>query len=178
MIMETVMVNGLKEVQKALSAKRIAPVPWWAWLPILIADGGVILWGGMAALAPGSLPGPAGTPILTAEYHGFTGGSWQELVRTSPRIADFMTVLFRVYGAYCVAFGLLTAFITLTAFRRRERWAWWALLAGNTIAFGSAIAFDHVVNAIGIFEMTEYLGIGLIYLCLAMTSPFRVRRSS
>ena len=62
--------------------------------------------------------------------------------------------------------------IALTAFRRGERWAWWTLLAGNTIALVSAIIYDRVVNAIGPFEMTEYLGIGLVYLALAVTAPF------
>ena len=176
--METVLVDKLKGVRKSPSGENLTPVPSWAWLLILMADAGFIPWGGMAALAPDSLSGPGGIPILQAEYHGFTGDSWSELIQSSPNIASFMTVLFRVYGAYCVAFGVLTLFITLTAFRHGERWAWWALLVGNTIAFGSAITFDRVVNAIGIFEMTEYLGIALIYLSLAVTSPFRaVRRS-
>ena len=40
---------------------------------------------------------------------------------------------------YNVLFGLMGSAIAITAFRRGERWAWWALLVGNTIALVSAI---------------------------------------
>jgi len=79
----------------------------FAWLVMLIADAGLLAWGAMAALAPDYLLGPGSTPILAAGYEGFTGRSWQELMATSPAAGAFMRVLFRVYGAYVVAFGLL-----------------------------------------------------------------------
>jgi hypothetical protein len=46
------------------------------------------------------------------------------------------------------------------------------LLAGNTIALLSAITYDRVVNAIGPFEMTEYLGLALVWGAFAVTAPF------
>ena len=147
-----------------------------AWILILIADGGYMAWGRMAALMPIHLPGPGAGPILPAEYAGFTGNSWSELISKSSSVADFITVLFRMYGAYCFIFGLMAVFITATAFRRGERWAWWALFVGNTIAYGLAITFDRVVNAIGIFELSEYLGIAIIYAALAITAPFLLKR--
>ena len=79
---------------------------------------------------------------------------------------------FRLFGALCATFGLLGVLIAANAFRRGERWAWWALLIGNTIAYGAPMTYDRIVNAIGLFEMTEYLGIGLVYLALAVTAPF------
>lgn len=161
--------------QSAISAK-IKSVPRFAWIFILIADAGFIAWGAMAALATEHLAGPGSTPILEAEYQNFTGLSWKELNASSPKIAEFITILFRMYGAFNVIFGLLTVSITVSAFRRGERWAWWTLLVGNTIAFGSAITFDRVVNAIGIFEMSEYLGIVMVYVALAVTAPFFAKR--
>jgi hypothetical protein len=71
-----------------------------------------------------------------------------------------------------VAFGLLAIAITITAFRRGDGWAWWTLLVGNTIAFVAAMTYDWTVSAIGPFEMTEYVGLGAIYLALAVTAPF------
>ena len=145
-----------------------------AWLVILIVDAMFLLWGAMAALAPEHLLGPGSTPILAAGYEGFTKGSWSELVQTSPRTAGYITLLFRTYGAYCVAFSLPVIALAATAFRRGDRWAWWALLVGNTIALGSAMTYDWRVNAIGPFEMSEYLGLALIYAALAVTAPFLV----
>lgn len=85
-------------------------------------------------MALNQLLGPCGVPILPAGYEGFTGSSWQQLATTAPATAAFATLLFRPYGACNVAFGVLGLAITLTAFRRGERWAWWALIIGNTIA--------------------------------------------
>jgi hypothetical protein len=83
-----------------------------------------------------------------------------------------MIVLFRMYGIYNVVFGLMGSAIAVTAFRNGERWSWWALLAGNTIALVSAMRYDWIVNAIGPFELTEYLGLVLVYVALAATARF------
>ena len=45
-------------------------------------------------------------------------------------------------------------------------------LVGNTIALGAAMRYDWIVGAIGPFEMSEYLGLALIYGALAVTAPF------
>lgn len=142
-----------------------------AWLLILLADAGLGAWGAMAALAPEHLLGPSLAPILNAEYAGFTGHAWSALASASPLTADFITLLFRMYGTFNVAFAFMAIIITLTAFRRDERWAWWALLVGNTLAFVAAMLYDRTVGAIGPFELTEYLGLGAIYLALAVTAP-------
>jgi hypothetical protein len=143
---------------------------------ILIVDVGYIAWGAAAAALPDHLLGPGGKAILPAGYEGYSGGSWSELARESSPIAGYMTVLYRMYGVYNVLFGLLSTAIAVTAFRRGERWAWWVLLVGNTIALASAIRYDWIVNAIGPFELTEYLGLLMIWAALAIT--FRVDRAA
>jgi hypothetical protein len=144
-----------------------------AWILVFIVDAGFVAWGAMAAGFPDYLLGPGGTPILTAGYEGFSKGSWSELASTSPMTASYITVLFRMYGVFNVAFGVMAAAIAVTAFRRGERWAWWALLVGNTIALASAMRYDWIVNAIGPFELSEYAGLVLVYAALAVTAPFR-----
>ena len=144
-----------------------------AWILILIADAGFLAWGAMAAALPDHLLGPGGTPILTAGYEGFTQGSWSQLAGASPMTAKYIVLLFRMYGVFNVVFGLMAIAITVTAFRRGERWAWWTLLVGNTISFVGAMTYDRTVNAIGIFELSEYLGLALVWGALAVTAPFR-----
>lgn len=146
-----------------------------AWLLILIADVGLLAWGAMAALAPERLLGPGSTPILAAGYEGFTGDSWSTIADTST--ADFITLLFRMFGVGNVEFALMAIAISATAFRRGDGWAWWALLVGNTIAYGAPMTYDRLVDAIGPFEALEYVGIALVYVALAVTAPFlAVRR--
>ena len=143
-----------------------------AWLILLVADAGLLAWGAAAAAIPGNLLGPGGVPILPAGYEGYSGGSWTQLAATSPKTAGYITLVFRMYGIYIVAFGLLAVSIAATAFRRGERWAWWALLVANTVAFVSAMTYDRIVGAIGPFEWSEYLGLAVIYGSLAATAPF------
>jgi len=52
----------------------------------------------------------------------------------------------------------------------------WALLLGNTITLVSAMAYDRTVNAIGPFELSEYLGLAMVYGALAMTAPLAARK--
>ncbi len=162
------------------NATKMTTMKTWrriAWILILLADVGILAWGAMAAVAPERLPGPGSALILPAEYEGFTQHSWSELTGASPMTAEFITILFRVYGAYNVAFGLLAIAIAATAFRRGDGWAWWALLVGNTIAYGSAMLYDRAVGAIGPLEMSEYVGLGAIYLALVVTAPFVKREA-
>lgn len=127
----------------------------------------------MAAIAPEHLLGPNSAPILNAEYEGFTGNSWSQLASTSPMTTEFMTLVFRMYGIYGIAFSLMAIAIAVTAFRRGESWAWWALLVGNTLTYVSAMTYDWIMRAIGPFELTEYIGLAPIYLALAVTVPWK-----
>lgn len=138
---------------------------------ILIVDVGYIAWGAGAALSPEHLLGPGGKGILPAAYEGYSGGSWSALASTSPLTAGYVRVLYRMYGIYCLLFGLMGTAIAVTAYRRGERWAWWALLIGNTLALVSAITMDKMSNAIGPFELTEYAGLLLVWGALAVTAP-------
>jgi hypothetical protein len=149
-----------------------------AWVLILLADIGLLAWGAMAAIAPEHLLGPNSTPILEAEYEGFTGYSWPELIATAPKTANLLTLVFRMYGVYGVGFSLMAIAIAVTAFRRGDTWAWWLLLVGNTLTYVSAMTYDQITRAVGPFELTEYLGLGAIYFALAITAPFLTGASS
>jgi len=162
--------NGQRELGSwATVTTRWRPV---AWILIFITDAGLVAWGAMAAVLPDFLLGPGGTPILTAGYEGYSKAAWSELVRTSPMTAKYIVVLFRMYGVFNTVFGLMAIAITVIPFRRGERWAWWALLVGNTIALMSAMTYDRTVNAIGPFELTEYVGLAITYAALVVTAPF------
>jgi hypothetical protein len=139
-----------------------------AWLPIVIADAGLLLWGALTVIAP-QCPGAC----MTNGYESFTRQSWTDLAAASSPIADFLLLLFRVFGAYNVAFGLLGIAVAATAFRRGEAWAWWALLVANTLAYGSAMTYDRMVGFIGTNEMLEYVCIAGVYAAAAVTTPMQ-----
>ena len=144
-----------------------------AWILILVVDAAYIAWGAAVAIAPDHVLGPGGKAILPAGFEGYSGGSWSALVGAAPLSAGYMAVLYRLYGVFCVLFGFMGSAIAVTAFRRGERWSWWTLLAANTVALIAAMTYDKVVNAIGPFELTEYLGLLLVWVAFAITAPFR-----
>jgi len=168
-------IDSKRRNEKALCAQIgvVSSLRRAAWILILLADVGLLAWGAMAAVVPEHLLGPGSTPILKAEYEGFTGYSWSELITTSPNAAAFMTLVFRMYGIYGVGFSLMAIAIAATAFRRGETWAWWALLVGNTLTYVSAMAYDQIARAVGPFELTEYLGLAAVYLALAVRLPWK-----
>jgi len=176
-IMDEAMIDASN---KGKSTTKRAVKSWSraAWILILLADIGLLAWAAMAAIAPEHLLGPNSTPILKAEYEGFTGYSWAELITTALKTADLLTLVFRMYGIYGVAFSLMGIAISVTAFRRGDGWAWWALLAGNTITYVSAMTFDQIVRAVGPFEVTEYLGLAAVFFALAVTVPWKRRVTS
>ncbi len=147
-----------------------------AWIVLLVVDGAWIAWGAAAALAPDHLLGPGGVAILPAGYQGYAHASWSQLAGTSPLTAGYMAVLYRMYGIFIVVFALMASALTVTAFRRAERWAWWTLLVCYTIAFVSAMTYDRTVHAIGPFELSEYLGLVLVWGALGITAPFLAGR--
>lgn len=141
-----------------------------AWILILVVDAGFVGWGAVAAIWPDHLLGPGGTPIVTAGYQGYTSASWPQLASASPLTARYIEIVFRMYGIFNVVFGLMGSAIAITAFRRGERWAWWTLLVSNVIALSSAMRYDWIVNAIGPFEVTEYVGLASVLFALAITA--------
>jgi len=159
--------------QKGITKTAMNSWRQFAWILILLADIGLLAWAGMAAIAPEHLLGPNSMPILKAEYEGFTGYSWSELITTAPKTADLLTLIFRMYGIYGIAFSLMGIAISVTAFRQGDRWAWWALLIGNTITYVSAMTFDQIARAVGPFELTEYLGLAAVFFALAVTVPWK-----
>jgi hypothetical protein len=61
--------------------------------------------------------------------HATTGMSWSALQSASPGTADLIELKFRTEGASLATLAILGIAVCLTGFRRRERWAWFALWA-------------------------------------------------
>ncbi len=84
-----------------------------------------------------------------------------------PNTAYQLVAAARRRSALNVAAALPLIVIALTAFRAQQRWAWWTLLVGNTVALGAPMAYDQVTGAIGIFEVGEWVVLGAVYVALA-----------
>lgn len=58
---------------------------------------------------------------------GISGLTWQELGTASPHAATMIDYLVRAGGVHLFVFGILSTVVSLTALRRGERWAWYAM---------------------------------------------------
>lgn len=134
-----------------------------AWIVVAIADLGVLAYGILALLDP---------VMMTAGFETFTDGIWSRFAVEQPVAADFILIGFRLIGAFNIIAGLLLIAIAAMAFREGERWSWWALLVGNTLAIGSPIVYDRAVGYIGAFEILEYVALLAVYAALAATWSF------
>jgi hypothetical protein len=78
----------------------------------------------------------------TGTFIALSGGDFTRLRVTTPGVGDYITLLERGYALHELTFGLLFLVIVLVPFRRRQRWAWWALWLvmianlGYTLTFG------------------------------------------
>jgi hypothetical protein len=81
-------------------------------------------------------------PPLLPEDVRFIGLSAAELATVGPRLAMWLSQVFRVLGGYAFATGILAVTLAATAFRSRHAVA----VTGATIAGASSIGLMTVVN--------------------------------
>jgi hypothetical protein len=100
-------------------------------------------------------------------FEVYTGESWSKLVTEQPEYAA-------LYEMFCrsIANGVLTAIllgliITLTAYRRGEKWAWLALVAGLAVYNVIEIVIGYITaGATGALEYVLWLCVGLVILLI------------
>ncbi len=59
--------------------------------------------------------------------NAYTGIDWEIVKAESPEFARLIDLQTRAGGAHLIVFGVMTATVVLTAFRRGERWAWFLM---------------------------------------------------
>ena len=110
-------------------------------------------------LAAYGRPGPG-------ELAGFStlGTTWDELGASDPGLANYITQLFRFLGLIFVGAALLFTVISATAYRRRERWAWYALwtfpaMFVPVIVIDLTSAYPHIWHAYSAFLIGALFGL-------------------
>ncbi len=57
----------------------------------------------------------------------FTGITWDQLVARIPGIGSYISLLGREVGINDIGYGILVTAVSFAAYRKGERWAWYAL---------------------------------------------------
>lgn len=131
----------------------------WAWILILAADAGIVLYGVLALATPSA---------LTAAYETYTGSTWESLVASTPAAAAYVLLVYRLVGGLNVGLGVTLIAVVAGPYRRGERWAWFAVLMGNVIGFGVPMTYDQITGAVGTFEILEFVAVGAVVIGLLL----------
>lgn len=132
-----------------------------AWVVMLVADAGIVLYGVLAVATPS---------LLTAGYERYSGTSWTSLAARAPETAAYLLLVYRMVGGLNVALGITLISLIVGPFRRGERWAWFTLLGGNVLGFGVPMTYDQITGAIGFFEVLEVVAIAAVLVALALSA--------
>jgi hypothetical protein len=128
----------------------------------------IIVVFGLGDLQQGAATFVSGEVVL---FGRLTGTTWDELRVADPGAAHFVDYQVRVGGIYLVMIGSLTAAISVTAFRRGERWAWYAMwvwplgvaaaaaLIANSMGPGTGIPIPIMSGAFFVVVMVATLGL-------------------
>jgi uncharacterized membrane protein YqjE len=142
-----------------------------AWV-LLFVTGSVLLFGGLVQLV-------ADRPIasgLSGIVPANLGVSWDSLEARSPGTAMSILSFQRMLALFIIAFSLMDLSVVLTAYRRGQRWAWFAMWLNLVVLGGTAV----LATANGGWEATPsrdpgVLGIAILgaLVLLGLFLPFR-----
>ena len=133
-----------------------------SWILVLIAESALVAYGIGAIIFPDSLFSPS--------FEKLSGQSWDSLVSASPKVAAYISLSNRLIGGFNIAFGVLAIFVAMKGLRKGTPWCWYALLIGNSLAYGAPISFDLSTGQIALPEISEIVLIGVIYFSLSLSA--------
>jgi len=111
------------------------------------------------------------------DLQSYIGQPWLDFVASNAKIASFISLLGRVLGVQLIVIGIMAIAITLTAYRRGEKWSWYVFLAGNTFGWGSGLAMEGITGVIPIVVVQAILLL-IAYVGLAISAKTILTKAS
>ncbi len=111
------------------------------------------------------------------DLQSLMGQPWGDFVASNAKLAAFISLLGRVLGVQLIVIGILAIAITLTSYKRGEKWSWYVFLAGNTLGWGSGLAME---GSTGVVPLAVALAICLLiaYIGLAISAKAILTKTS
>ena len=108
--------------------------------------------------------------LLDNEAQHILGMPWSELEASSPEATELARFLFGTIGVLKTSWSLLVIAITITGFRRGEKWAWYAMWLVPTVLVWQGLWYSVYLGDFNeVLQYTAPLAISLIGLFL----PYR-----
>ncbi|TMF24788.1 MAG: hypothetical protein E6I36_03050 [Chloroflexi bacterium] len=157
----------------ATDRRTASPVGRYAWTFFVFVGAVLVLFGLTDLIAAGATFGQGEAPT----FDGITGTSW-ESIKSSP-VASQIDWMVRGQAIMMMIAGLLTGFISATAFRRGERWAWVAMalwpIAILALDLNLLLALSHTTQGIPppLVSGSIFIVLSLFTLALTFRKAFR-----
>ena len=103
----------------------------YAWVILLLVGLLWLLVGFVAVFSPEG--------IFEADAQAVTKMPWSELKDSSPTAANFVIFVYGQMGLLKISWSLFILAITLTGFRRGEKWAWYIMLLAPILLVSDAV---------------------------------------
>ena len=132
-----------------------------SWIMLMIPYIVLLLLGLALTVAPGLFIGQG--------YKSFLGQSWSDLVASNNNLSLYISLHFRLLGVMFVTQSILLIGITLTAYRKGEKWTWYVFLGGNTLGWGSGLALD-AIQGLKANVIIEAIILLIVYVGLAISA--------
>ena len=135
----------------------------YAWV-ILLAVGLLWLVVGIVAVFQ-----PEG--IFEADAQAVTKMPWTDLKASSPTAANFVIFIYGQMGLLKISWSLFILVITLTGYRRGEKWAWYMMLLAPILLVSDAVF--SVVYIGDINQVLQFIPITTITM-IGLLLPYRI----
>ena len=132
-----------------------------SWKILMIPYIVLLIFGLIWTFAPGISVGQ--------DLQSFIGQPWLDFVASNAKLASFISLLGRVLGVQLIVIGIMAIAITLTAYRRGEKWSWYVFLAGNTLGWGSGLAMEGITCVMPVV-IIEAIILLIAYVGLAISA--------
>jgi hypothetical protein len=108
--------------------------------------------------------------LAEVDAHLITGMSWNRLKALSPEATDLVRFLYGGFGILKMSWSFFVLAVTLTGYRKGEKWAWYTLWLVPIILVSSAI-FNASYTG-DVYQTLEWIPIMTVTL-LGLLLPFR-----
>jgi hypothetical protein len=145
------------------SGVKVRAYEKYAWV-ILLAVGLLWLVVGVVAVFQ-----PEG--IFEADAQAVTNMPWSELKASSPMAADFVIFVYGQMGLLKISWTFFVLAITVTGYRRGEKWAWYMMWSVPALLVSDAVF--SVVFIGDINQVLQFIPITAITM-LGLVLPYRI----